>query len=60
MAGLRLQFYTDPAEFLAAAGGHLAADPVISTVVTTIAHRARHCLAASRHSRWQMRNPHPL
>jgi hypothetical protein len=40
MAGPRLQFYTDPAEFLAAAGGHLAADPVISTVVTTIAHRA--------------------
>ena len=39
MAGLRLQFCTDPAEFLAAAGDHLASDPVISTVVTTIAHR---------------------
>jgi hypothetical protein len=39
MAGLRLQFFTDPAEFLAAAGYRLAADPVISTVVTTIAHR---------------------
>jgi hypothetical protein len=38
-AGLRLQFCTDPAEFLAAAGDHLASDPVISTVVTTIAHR---------------------
>jgi hypothetical protein len=40
MAGLRLRFFTDPAEFLAAAGDHLAADPVINTVVTTIAHRA--------------------
>jgi hypothetical protein len=39
MAGLRLRFFTDPADFLAAAGYDLAADPVISTVVTTIAHR---------------------
>lgn len=39
VAGLRLQFYTDPGEFLAAAGGYLAADPVVSTVVTTVAHR---------------------
>jgi hypothetical protein len=39
MAGPRLRFFTDPAEFLAAAGYRLAADPVISTVVTTIAHR---------------------
>jgi len=38
-AGPRLQFYTDPGEFLAAAGGYLAADAVVSTVVTTIAHR---------------------
>ena len=38
-AGLRLRFCTDPGEFLAAASDHLAADPVISTVVTTIAHR---------------------
>ena len=38
-AGLRLQFCADPAEFLAAAGGYLAADPVVSTVVTTVAHR---------------------
>ena len=38
-AGLRLQFCTDPGEFLAAASDHLAADPVISTVVTTVAHR---------------------
>jgi GNAT superfamily N-acetyltransferase len=45
MAGVRLQFCTDPAEFLAAAGGRLAADPVISTVVTTIAHRVLSQLA---------------
>src|SRR5215472_11990020 len=38
-AGLRLQFCTDPGEFLAAAGDYLAADPVVSTVVTTVAHR---------------------
>ncbi|MEU7587739.1 GNAT family N-acetyltransferase [Micromonospora sp. NPDC049230] len=38
-AGLRLRFYTDPGEFLAAAGAYLGADPVVSTVVTTIAHR---------------------
>ena len=37
--GLRLQFLSDPGEFLAAAGDYLAADPVVSTVVTTIAHR---------------------
>jgi len=37
--GVRLHFFTDPAEFLAAASDHLAADPVISTVVTTVAHR---------------------
>ena len=38
-AAPRLQFYTDPGEFLAAAGDYLATDPVVSTVVTTIAHR---------------------
>jgi hypothetical protein len=38
-AGVRLQFCTDPAEFLAVAGDHLAADPVISTVTTTAADR---------------------
>jgi hypothetical protein len=38
-AGLRLQFCADPGEFLAAAGDYLAADPVVSTVVTTVAHR---------------------
>lgn len=39
MAGPRLQFCTDPGEFLAAAGDYLAADPVVSTVVTTVTHR---------------------
>ena len=38
-AGLRLQFCADPGEFLAVAGDYLAADPVVSTVVTTVAHR---------------------
>jgi GNAT superfamily N-acetyltransferase len=38
-AQLRLRFSTDPAEFLELAGDHLAADPVVNTVVTTIAHR---------------------
>ncbi|MER7009500.1 GNAT family N-acetyltransferase, partial [Dactylosporangium sp. NPDC000555] len=38
-AGARLEFRTDPGEFLAAAGDHLAADPVVSTVVTSVAHR---------------------
>ena len=37
--GLRLRFCADPGEFLAAAGDYLAADPVVSTVVTTVAHR---------------------
>ena len=41
MARLRLQFCTDAGEFLTAAADHLAADPVVSTVVTTIAHRVR-------------------
>src|SRR5690242_10069315 len=35
----RLEFHADPAEFLAAAGDRLAAEPVISTVVTSVAHR---------------------
>jgi FR47-like protein len=39
VAGLRLQFCVDPGEFLAAADDYLAADPVVSTVVTTVAHR---------------------
>jgi predicted GNAT family acetyltransferase len=39
VAGSRLQFCAGPREFLAVAADHLAADPVISTVVTTVAHR---------------------
>lgn len=39
VAGLRLHFCADPSEFLADAGDYLAADPVVSTVVTTVAHR---------------------
>ncbi|WP_456299241.1 GNAT family N-acetyltransferase [Micromonospora chokoriensis] len=39
VAAPRLQFCTTPTEFLAVAGEHLAADPVVSTVVTTVAHR---------------------
>lgn len=52
-AGVRLHFFPDPAEFLAAARDHLAADPVISTVVTTIAHRmqAQRADGAHRNSR---------
>lgn len=38
-AGLRLDFYTDPGEFLAVAARYLATDPVVSTVVTTVSHR---------------------
>lgn len=38
-AGVSLQFCTDPAEFLAAAEAHLAADAVSSTIVATMAHR---------------------
>ncbi len=43
--GHALEFCTDPGEFLAAAGEHLAADPVVSTVVATIAERAQSQLA---------------
>ena len=39
--GLRLDFCSDPGEVLDAAGGHRAADPVVNTVVTTVADRAR-------------------
>jgi GNAT superfamily N-acetyltransferase len=38
--GAVLEFYADPAEFLAATAGYLAAEPVVSTVVTTMADRA--------------------
>lgn len=36
----RLTFLRDPAEFLTQADAHLAADPVVSTVVSSVAHRA--------------------
>ncbi|MEV0567105.1 GNAT family N-acetyltransferase [Dactylosporangium sp. NPDC050588] len=36
-----LEFTADAAEFLAAAGDHLAADPVLNTVVTANAHKPR-------------------
>lgn len=39
MPDLHLDLLTDAGEFLAVAGGHLAADPVISTVVATQATR---------------------
>jgi GNAT superfamily N-acetyltransferase len=35
-----LQFFDDPAAFLERAGPHLEADPVVSTVVSSIAYRA--------------------
>ena len=35
-----LEFHDDPAAFLAEAGDHLAADPVLNTVVATVAERA--------------------
>lgn len=37
---LRVEFTADPAAFLAAAGDHLAEQALVSTVVTTVAHRA--------------------
>ena len=39
-ADLRFHFYRDPGEFLSTARRFLAAEPVISTVVTTMAYRA--------------------
>jgi hypothetical protein len=40
-----LEFLTDPGEFLAAAGEHLALDPVVNTVVATIAEPTAAALA---------------
>lgn len=37
---LAVEFFTDPASFLSAAGPHLAAAPVVTNVVATIASRA--------------------
>jgi predicted GNAT family acetyltransferase len=39
--GLRLRFSSDAAEFLEAAGDYLARDPVVSTVVATVARRVQ-------------------
>jgi GNAT superfamily N-acetyltransferase len=36
---MELEFYADPAAFLDVAGDHLAADPVLSTVLATVATR---------------------
>ncbi|GAA3776217.1 GNAT family N-acetyltransferase [Micromonospora maritima] len=35
-----LHFHSEPGEFLAAAGDHLAADPVVATVVASVTNRA--------------------
>lgn len=37
---MRLEFTTDPARFLEIAAGHLAVQPVVSTVVSTVAQRS--------------------
>ena len=37
---MQLEFHDDPAAFLEAAGDHLAADPVLNTVVATVTRRA--------------------
>lgn len=37
---MHLEFHDDPAAFLEAAGDHLAADPVLNTVVATVTRRA--------------------
>jgi GNAT superfamily N-acetyltransferase len=38
---MELRFYDDPREFLVVAGGHLAEQPVLGTVVATVASRVR-------------------
>ncbi|MEV6965249.1 GNAT family N-acetyltransferase [Hamadaea sp. NPDC051192] len=45
---MQLEFLTDPTEFLAAAGDHLAANPVVSNVVATLAERTAAQLAAGK------------
>ena len=51
-----LELTTDPTAFLAAAGAHLAADPVVTTVVATVTDRAveedRRGDLAGGHPRW--------
>ncbi len=46
--GAELEFHTDPRGFLDAAGAHLARDPVLNTVVTTVADRAASAAAEGR------------
>lgn len=43
-----LELFTDPRDFLAAAGEHLAADPVVGTVVATVAERTARRLDAGK------------
>ena len=43
---MELRFFDDPREFLHVAGGHLAEQPVLSTVMATVASRVRDQLAA--------------
>ena len=51
-----LEFTEDPAAFLAAAEAHLALDPVLTTVVSSVTHRAlaavERGLPAPEHPRW--------
>ena len=49
-----LEFVDDPAEFLAATADHLAADPVVTTVIATVTERIR-----AADSRGVERGPHP-
>lgn len=55
-ADLTLDFHEDPAAFLAAAESHLAEDPVLTTVVSSVTHRALAEAAAGvpspEHPRW--------
>lgn len=51
-----VEFFTDPAAFLAVAEPHLALDPVLTTVVSSVTHRAvaedQRGVAAPDHPRW--------
>lgn len=62
MAGLRLDFYPDPARFLSMAGPYLAAEPAVNTVVAGIAHRMlsqqRDGLAGSNRDWWLVVTDH--
>ncbi len=45
-------FYDDPAAFLDAAGGHLAVDPVVASVVATVTDRELRAPSPPQHPRW--------